>query len=137
MVLLLAHLPLKCVAIIPAAVSWVRVNGVSGVLCEGLRVAFWTNTVSHARAMWVDGATGAMQHATCNDLKKSGVCIFIRQLYKHHAVVLIGPLWFVIGVQNEQNVCMGQASLLPLNDMNVSHHPAKNALLQKLVQQVL
>jgi len=39
--------------------------------------------------MWVDGATGAMQHATCNDLKKSGVCILIRQLCKHHAVVLI------------------------------------------------
>jgi hypothetical protein len=32
---------------------------------------------------------------------------------------------------------MGHASLLPLNDMNVSHHLAKNALLQKLVQQVL
>ncbi len=45
--------------------------------------------------------------------------------------------WFVIGVQNEHNVCMGQASLLPLNDMNVSHHLAKNALLQKLIQQVL
>jgi len=44
---------------------------------------------------------------------------------------------FVIRVQNEQNVCMGQASLLPLNDMNVSHHFAKNAFLQKLVQQVL
>jgi len=39
--------------------------------------------------MWVDGATGAMQHATCNDLKKSGVCILIRQLCRHHAVVLI------------------------------------------------
>ncbi len=87
--------------------------------------------------MWVDGATGAMQHATCNDLKKSGVCILIKQLCRHHAVVLIGPSWFVIGVQNEQNVCMGQASLLPLNDMNVSHHLAKNALLQKLIQQVL
>jgi hypothetical protein len=87
--------------------------------------------------MWVDGATKAMQHATCNDLKKSGVCILIKQLCRHHAVVLIGPSWFVIGVQNEQNVCMGQASLLPLNDMNVSHHLAKNALLQKLVQQVL
>jgi len=86
--------------------------------------------------MWVDGATGAMQHATCNDFKKSGVCILIRQLCRHHAIVLIGPSWFVIGVQNEQNVCMGQAFLLPLNDMNVSHHPAKNALLQKLVQQV-
>ncbi len=87
--------------------------------------------------MWVDGATGAMQHITCNNLKKSGVCILIRQLYRHHAVVLIRPSWFVIGVQNEQNVCMGQASLLPLNDMNVNHHLAKNALLQKLVQQVL
>jgi hypothetical protein len=32
---------------------------------------------------------------------------------------------------------MGQASLLPLNDMNVSHSLAKNALLQKLVLQVL
>jgi hypothetical protein len=32
---------------------------------------------------------------------------------------------------------MGQASFLPFNDMNVSHHFAKNALLQKLVQQVL
>jgi hypothetical protein len=32
---------------------------------------------------------------------------------------------------------MGQASLLSLNDMNVSHHLAKNALLQKLVKQVL
>jgi hypothetical protein len=32
---------------------------------------------------------------------------------------------------------MGQPSLLPLNDMNVSHHLAKNAFLQKLVQQVL
>jgi hypothetical protein len=53
------------------------------------------------------------------------------------SVVLIGPSWFVIGVQNEQNVYMGQASLLPLNDMNVSHHLAKNAFLQKLVQQVL
>ncbi len=78
-----------------------------------------------------------MQHATCNDLKKSGVCILIRQLCRHHAVVLIGPLWFVIRMQNEQNVCMGQVSFLPLNDMNVSHHFAKNALLQKLVQQVL
>jgi hypothetical protein len=87
--------------------------------------------------MWVDGATGAMQHATCNDLKKNGVCILIKQLCRHHAVVFIEPLWFVIGVQNEQNVCMGQASLLPLNDMNVNHHLAKNALLQKLVQQVL
>jgi hypothetical protein len=58
-----------------------------------------------------------MRHATCNDLKKSGVCILIGQLYKHHAVVLIEPSWFVIGVQNEQNVCMGQAFLLPLNDM--------------------
>jgi len=37
MVLLLAHLPLKCVAIIPATVCWV---GAGGVLCEGLRVAF-------------------------------------------------------------------------------------------------
>jgi hypothetical protein len=83
--------------------------------------------------MWVDGATRAMQHATFNNLKKSGVCILIRQLCRHHAVVLIGPSWFVIGVQNEQNVCMGHASLLPLNDMNVSHHLAKNALLQKLV----
>ncbi len=51
--------------------------------------------------MWVDGATGAMQHITCNNLKKSGVCILIRQLYRHHAVVLIRPSWFVIGVQNE------------------------------------
>jgi hypothetical protein len=32
---------------------------------------------------------------------------------------------------------MGQASLLPLNDMNDSHYLAENALLQKLVQQVL
>jgi len=56
--------------------------------------------------MWVDGATGAMQHVTCNDLKKNGVCILIKQLCKHHAVVLIGT-WFVIGVQNDQNVCMG------------------------------
>jgi hypothetical protein len=32
---------------------------------------------------------------------------------------------------------MGQAFLLPLNDMNVSHHLAKNSLFQKLVQQVL
>jgi hypothetical protein len=87
--------------------------------------------------MWVDGATRAMQHATCNDLKKSGVCILIRQLCKHHAVVLIGPSWFVVGVQNEQNVCMGQTFLLSLNDMNVSHHLAKNAFLQKLVQQML
>jgi hypothetical protein len=83
--------------------------------------------------MWVDGATGAMHHASYNDLKKSGVCILIWQLCRHHAVVFIEPSWFVIGVQNEQNVCMGQASLLPLNDMNVSHHLAKNALLQKLV----
>jgi hypothetical protein len=36
-------------------------------------------------------------------------------------------------MQNEQNVWMGQASLLPLNDMNVSHHLAKNAIFQKLV----
>jgi hypothetical protein len=43
----------------------------------------------------------------------------------------------VIGVQNEQNVCMGHAFLLPFNDMNVSHHLAKNALFLKLVQQVL
>ncbi len=87
--------------------------------------------------MWVDGATRAMHHVTCNDLKKSGVCILIMQLCRHHMVILIEPSWFVIGVQNEHNVCMGQASLLPLNDMNVSHHFAKNALLQKLVQQVL
>ncbi len=87
--------------------------------------------------MWVDGATGAMQHATCNDLKKSGVCILIKQLCRHHTVVLIEPSWFVIGVQNEQNVCMGHAFLLPFNDMNVSHHLAKNALFLKLVQQVL
>jgi hypothetical protein len=32
---------------------------------------------------------------------------------------------------------MGQASLLPLNDMNVSHHLAKNAFLQKLIQQMM
>jgi hypothetical protein len=32
---------------------------------------------------------------------------------------------------------MGQVSLLPLNDMNVNHHFTKNALFQKLVQQVL
>jgi len=40
MVLLLAHLPLKCAANIPVAVCWVGVGGVGGVLCEGLRVAF-------------------------------------------------------------------------------------------------
>ncbi len=40
MVLLPTHLPLKCVAIISAAVNWVGVNGVGGVFCEGLRVAF-------------------------------------------------------------------------------------------------
>ncbi len=40
MVLLPAHLSLKCVAIIPAVVNWVGVSGVGGVLCEGLRVAF-------------------------------------------------------------------------------------------------
>jgi hypothetical protein len=98
MVLLPAHLLLKCAAIIPMAVCWVGAGGVGGLLCEGLRVAFWTNVVSHARAMWVNGATGAMQHATCNDLKKSGVCILIRQLCRHHVIVLIGPSWFVIGV---------------------------------------
>jgi hypothetical protein len=87
--------------------------------------------------MWVNDAIGAMHHATCNDLKKSGVCILIRQLYKHHVVVLIMPSWFVIEVQNEHNVCMGQAFLLPLNDMNVNHHLAKNAPLQKLIQQML
>ncbi len=64
MVLLPAHLPLKCVAIIPTAVCWVRAGGVGGVLCEGLRVAFWIKAVSHARAMWVDGAIGAMQLVT-------------------------------------------------------------------------
>ncbi len=40
MVLLPAHLLLKCVAIIPAAVCWVGAGGVGGVLYEGLRVAF-------------------------------------------------------------------------------------------------
>jgi len=40
MVLLLAHLSLKCVAIIPTTVNWVGVSGVGGVLFEGLRVAF-------------------------------------------------------------------------------------------------
>jgi len=40
MVLLPAHLPLKCAAIIWAAVCWVGTGGVGGVLCEGLRVAF-------------------------------------------------------------------------------------------------
>jgi len=40
MVLLLAHLSLKCAAIISAAVCWVGAGGVGGVLCEGLRVAF-------------------------------------------------------------------------------------------------
>ncbi len=40
MVLLPAHLLLKCVAIILAAVCWVGADGVSGVLCEGLRVTF-------------------------------------------------------------------------------------------------
>jgi hypothetical protein len=40
MVLLLAHLLLKCVAIIPTVVCWVGAGGVGGVLCEGLRVAF-------------------------------------------------------------------------------------------------
>jgi hypothetical protein len=37
MVLLLAHLSLKCVSIISAALSWVGISGVGGVLCEGLR----------------------------------------------------------------------------------------------------
>ncbi len=40
MVLLPTHLLLKCAAIIPVTVCWVRAGGVSGVLCEGLRVAF-------------------------------------------------------------------------------------------------
>jgi hypothetical protein len=40
MVLMLAHLPFKCVAIIPTAVCWVGAGGVSGVLYEGLKVTF-------------------------------------------------------------------------------------------------
>jgi hypothetical protein len=40
MVLLLAHLSLKCAAIIPVTVCWVGAGGVGGVFYEGLRVAF-------------------------------------------------------------------------------------------------
>jgi hypothetical protein len=40
MVLLPAHLSLKCATIIPTTVCWVGAGGVNGVLYEGFRVAF-------------------------------------------------------------------------------------------------
>jgi hypothetical protein len=57
---------------------------------------------------------------------------WVQNLGQYHRIVVLGGAQFRHFILNEQNVRMGQASLLKLDDPNFSNHIAKNTIFDVL-----
>lgn len=118
-------------------VERIAISRIQSCILERFGVAFGALAILHASTLWVCGAAWAVHHAPGDGGIKQRVLGSIRDFCRNHLVVVGGVVGFGGRVKNDEEVCMREAALLKFNNMDVRHHPAQNAVLEKELQQGL
>ena len=108
-----------------------------GLFLKGLWKSFRAFPVFHARAVWIQDSTRTVILGTQNDVAKVGLSVFIRQFRADALIHIFGGLWLVFRPYDEEDVGVGQTSLLKLDDPRIRNHLSQDFLFQELLQEDL
>ena len=104
-------------------------------ITEGLREPLLALAVLHARRCRIVHPTRTVDHVVQHDLVQRRPRF--RQFGAHNAVKVIGVQHAEAALEDDEDVGMRQPPLLPLHSHQIALHFSKNAILHKLVDQLL
>ena len=79
--------------------------------------------------------TWTMEHHGSDNMEKLRIGIWVRELCTDNGVKIDDSTGFAVIAKNHQNVCMGQPTLLELNNPSVGNSVAKNSMLDKVIKE--
>jgi hypothetical protein len=122
-----------CVA---ATIGWIPICSHECFIREWLRESLCAFALVNAHSIWIPmWATWPMYHDFGDNIVKMGLSNWIRELSTNNGVNLSWCNWFGSSIKKNEEVHMGEATLLELNGIDMGQCSSKDTLLGDFNQQ--
>jgi hypothetical protein len=89
-------------------------------------ILFFAFAIFDAWGIWKCNSTWTMHLASGNCLVGQPVCFWIWKFNIDHVVYIFNHVWLIVFGKENENVCMRQAMLLKLNDIDSCYRASQN-----------
>lgn len=123
--------------IVASAIDRIRVITNQGLLLVVSRIALGAQSILYAGSIGVSSTTGTMEHAVGDNSIELRLKLWVWEFSTDEVVDVVHTDNLVLRSKEDEEVHVGEAALLKLNDMDMSNSPAKDAFDSDLLEKGL
>ena len=123
----------KGTTVVASSVDRVAILVHNGRFREGSGIAFGAFAILHTLSTGFDSSARPMHHTLRDDAVEVRLLVAIRNFSADDGINVLDGLRLVLGMQDDQDVGMRQATLLELYNVHSSHNSTQNMLVKQVL----